>query len=120
MDTPLEISSNNDNPKYMIVKFVGNLDSYGLTEKRKDIDQLVTDCNKPFLVFDFSELEYINSESIGLLMRYNEILMAKEQKLVLLQAKQNVIDVLEVIGLLETVPYYASMEDFLKVSENAN
>ncbi len=120
LDTPLEIKIKKDNEKYWVVEFVGNLDSYGLTEKRKEIAEIIDTVDKPHLVFDFTELEYINSESIGVLMQINEKLTAKDKKLVIVHAKKNVIDVLQVIGLFETVAYYETLDEFVKGLANAN
>ncbi len=113
LESILNIRINKDNPKYWIIEFIGNLDSYGLAERRKEILEAVNAFDKQFLIFDFTALEYINSESIGLMLQINETLLGKNQQLVLIRAKKNVIDVLEVIGLLETVSYYKDLDEFL-------
>jgi anti-anti-sigma factor len=114
----LEIVLREDGENYSIVSFWGNMDTFGLSEKRKEIMQMVDDFKKEYLVFNFSELNFLNSESIGFLMQINEKLMSENRKLVIVEAKKNVFDVLEVIGLLETLPYYKKMEDFLRSIQN--
>lgn len=116
----LEIIKQEEGQNYSVVGFWGNLDSFALTEKRKEIVDLVDAFDKQYLVFNFSDLNFLNSESIGLLMQLNEKLINKEKKLVIVQAKKNVLDVLEVIGFLEMVPYYKKLEDFLRTLNNAN
>jgi anti-anti-sigma factor len=118
LESILQIRVNKDNSKYWIVEFIGNLDSYGLAERRKEIMMAVDTFDKQYLVFDFTRLEYINSESIGLMLQINETLLARKQELVLVRAKKNVIDVLEVIGLLETVSYFQDLDEFLKKKLN--
>jgi anti-anti-sigma factor len=113
LESILKININKENPDYTVIDFQGNLDSFGLSERRKELVFAVDECEKKYLVFNFSELDYINSESIGMLLQFNEQMMKKNQKLVLVSAKKNVIDVLTVIGLLETVPYYQSLDEFL-------
>lgn len=116
----LEIVQKEEGESYSVVAFWGNLDSFGLSEKKKEILDLVDQCAKEYLVFNFMDLNFLNSESIGFLMQINEKLMEKGKKLVIVQAKKNVLDVLEVIGLFETMPYYKKLEDFLSTLNNAN
>lgn len=116
----MEFGKQQEGENYIAYSFVGNLDSYGLGEKKAEILDAISKFEKTYLVFNFAELNFLNSESIGFLMQTNEELMAKSKKLILVQAKKNVLDVLEVIGLLETIPYFKNMENFLSSIKNVN
>lgn len=116
----LEVIEKENGEKYLVLSFWGNLDSFGLSEKKDQINQIVEGFSKEYLVFNFADLNFLNSESIGFLMHLNEKLIAEGKKLVIVQAKKNVLDVLEVIGLLETMPYFKKMEDFLSNINNVN
>ena len=116
----LEVVLKEGNEKYDIVKFWGNMDSFGLSEKKQDILKIVDVFQKKYLVFDFSDLNFVNSESISFLMQINEKLQSSNNSLVLVEAKKNVLDVLDVIGLLETMPYFKRMDDFLRSIRNDN
>lgn len=116
----LEIVLHEGDENYSRVSFWGNLDSFGLSQRRKELLAIVDGLTKKWLVFDFKDLNFLNSESIGFLMQVNENLMQKNKKLVLVNAKNNVLDVLQVIGLLETMPYYKDLEDFLRSINNAD
>lgn len=116
----LEIVLHDEDERYTRVSFWGNLDSFGLSEKRKEIMGTVDAMSKKWLVFDFTDLSFLNSESIGFLMQVNENLMENGKNLVLINAKKNVLDVLQVIGLLETMSYYKDLEEFISSIENAN
>lgn len=104
----------NDDPKleYSVVDFRGNLDSYNIKEKKQRLFEIVNDAKKKYLVFNFQNLIFINSESISLLMQFNEILQKKAKKLVIVGAKKNVVDVLNVIGLFQTMSYFKDIVDF--------
>lgn len=120
LNSTLEINVSKDlNPNYWKVDFSGNLDSYSLKDKRKEIMDLVAALDRPMMVFDLEKLVFINSESISLLMNISETLAAAGKKLVLVSAKKNVFDVLDVIGAFEVVTHYKAYEDFLKTLENA-
>lgn len=100
--------------KYKIIEFHGELDSYSLKKHREKVLEMAENLDKEVLVFDFSGLDYINSESISFLLQVNNLLHEKSRKLVLVQPKPNVKDVLDVIGIFETIPYYSTLLDFLK------
>jgi anti-anti-sigma factor len=114
----LEVVKKEEGENYEVINFWGNMDTFGLSEKRNEIMQMVDSFQKQYLVFNFAELNFLNSESIGFLMQINEKLIAANRKLVIVDAKKNVLDVLEVIGLLETLPYYKKLDDFLRSLKN--
>jgi anti-anti-sigma factor len=116
----LELVVSKDNPNFWSVDFFGNLDTYGLQQKRKDIMDLVEAIDKKYLAFNFANLDFINSEAISVLMQISEKLKAKGAKLALIGAKKNVVDVLNVIGIFEMIPYFKTMPDFLKNLENVH
>ena len=72
----------------------------------------MNNADKEYLVFNFQNLNFINSECISLLLQFNDILRLKDKKLVIMSAKKNVVDVLEVIGVFQTMPYFKSISDF--------
>ena len=98
---------------YTVLSFIGDLDSYNLDEKRKMIMETVEKADRKYLVFNFMNLVYINSESIGLIFQINEILSKIDKKLVIVNAKKNVVDVLKVIGLFDVVLNYKTMPEFI-------
>lgn len=120
LEKTLELVVSKDNPNFLLVDFFGNLDTFGLKEKRKEIMDLVEKLDKKYLVFSFTGLNFINSESISVLMQINESLKAKDRQLILVGAKKNVVDVLNVIGIFEMMPYFKTMPDFLRHLENVH
>lgn len=108
------------NPNIWKVDFFGNLDSYSLQTKKKEILDYIDLVEPATLLFDFKGLNFINSESIGLVLHISEKLAEKNKKLVLVGAKKNVFQVLDVIGAFELIPHYKSYDDFLRNQGNAN
>lgn len=102
----------NNSQNYCVVNFEGNFDKFGLEKVRENIEDLIEKCETPYLVFNFSQLNFINSESIGFLLTLHSRLIKKDKKLVLLQARSNVKDVLEVIGMFKIIPHYDSLAEF--------
>lgn len=105
---------NQKNPKFTEMVFKGELDSTGLVQVRNEIYEQVEALSKSYLVFNFAELDYINSESIGMLIQVQEMLQKKGHSLVIVNPQKIVADVLAVIGIDQTVDVYKSMADFLR------
>jgi len=110
----LSILIQNEAPKYKIIEFVGEFDSYSLLKLKERLDQEISLFDREVLVFNFAQLLFINSESISFVLRAAEDLQKRGKKLVIIQARPNVYDVLKVIGMFDTVPYYANLIEFLK------
>ncbi|MFC1749368.1 STAS domain-containing protein [Pseudomonadota bacterium] len=94
------------------IKLTGNLDKVGLDTIRSQIDETVEASDKEFIVLDFENLDFINSESIGFLLTLYYRLLKKKKKLVIVGAAENIMDVLSVIGLLKIIDNYPSLDTF--------
>lgn len=99
---------------YQVVSFDGDLDRAGQNAIQEQIDKLVSNFSYTFLVFDFNNLNFINSEGIGLLMTIHAHLVKTKKGLIIIRAKSHVKDVLGAIGIFSLLPYYETLEDFLK------
>lgn len=112
----IEIQPGNGKP-YKLIKLTGNLDKAGLAAVREQIESAESKMSDNVLVFDFSGLNFINSEGIGFFMMINHRLIQNKKKMVIVGATDNVRDVLNVIGLLniiESFPSLVEMEAGLK------
>jgi stage II sporulation protein AA (anti-sigma F factor antagonist) len=98
---------------YQVVEFKGNLDKIGLYSVKEKLEQLVEQFQKQYLIFNFENLEFANSESIGLLLVLHARLVKKNQKIVLVGSKSHVKDVFEVIGLTKIIDCFDSLKAFL-------
>ncbi len=103
-----------DGQKYQVVEFHGELDKAGLSLISAQLNTLVENFPYAHLVFNFSDLNFINSEGIGLLMTLHSHLTNMGKNLILVAAKANVKDVLNVIGILNVLKTFYSIEEFLK------
>ena len=108
----IETVKGQETEKYDIIKLTGNLDKVGLDTVRGNIDAEVESSRKEFIIMDFSQLNFINSESIGFLLTIYYRLLKKQKKLVIVAAPENIKDVLSVIGLLKIIDSYDSIDEF--------
>lgn len=98
--------------KMKLIKFSGQLDESNVDENAKKIYKLIDVIDtKPLFIFDFSELEYMNSKSIGYLTDWYGKISAKEGKIVIIGAKENILDILQVVGLTQLIDNYSTVEE---------
>lgn len=106
-----DVQSDSDK-KVKIVKIVGQLDESNVDEEAKKIYEVIEVAGAGLsLIFDFSDLEYMNSKSIGYLTDWYSKVSSSGGKLVVAQAKSNIIDILQVVGLTQLVTTYPSVEE---------
>lgn len=98
---------------YQLIKFSGEFDKAGHSEVKEKLDMCVKDFNLKALVFDFQDLKFINSEGIGYLMEIHAHLTQRDRKLVIVGANAYVKDVFQAIGIMEIVPIYENLKEFL-------
>ncbi len=115
----LEILVDNSDSRFLHISLKGDFDSYGIKEKGKELTTLVDNLKEMILLLDLSELNFINSQGIGQLLKFREGLSEKGQKLIIVNAKKNVLDVLNAIGIFETVTYFQTLPSFFKSLDNA-
>lgn len=97
-----------------VVKFTGEFDKAGHIEIREELDKFVEGFSLKSMIFDFSELKFINSEGIGYLMEIHAHLVQRDRQLVIVGPNSHVNDVFKAIGLSEIIPLFNCVNDFLK------
>jgi anti-anti-sigma factor len=99
---------------YQVIELDGDMDKAGLSIVKDDLEKISDDFAYKYLVFDFTDLNYINSEGIGFFMALHSHLVKMKKVLVFTSARDNVKDVLSVIGILSVVEYHDTLEEFKK------
>lgn len=95
-----------------IVHIAGQLDETNVDEEAKKIYTLIEGTPSGLnLIFDFSALEYMNSKSIGYLTDWYSKVSAMGGKVVISQARENILDILQVVGLTQLINAYPSIEE---------
>ncbi|PIQ77020.1 hypothetical protein COV82_06675 [Candidatus Peregrinibacteria bacterium CG11_big_fil_rev_8_21_14_0_20_46_8] len=95
-----------------LVKFAGQLDESNVDDKAKEIYAIIESVPQGlFLIFDFSELEYMNSKSIGYLTDWYTKLTERQGSIIIAQAKPNILDILQVVGLTQLIKSVGTLEE---------
>lgn len=115
--TPIELiisDVNLDNSDRIVkqIAFIGQLDESNVDEQAKKVYELLeTLPEKSALIFDYGELEYMNSRSIGYLTDWYSKMLEKQGKLVVVKARDNIEDILKVVGLTQIIEFYLSLDE---------
>ena len=107
-----DVQSTQPGKTIKLVHVVGQLDESNVDEKSKVIYQMLETVPQGLnVIFDFSGLEYMNSKSIGYLTDWYSKISATGGKVVIAQARDNILDILQVVGLTQLINAYASVEE---------
>jgi len=111
----ITIGDLNPDKKYQVIQFDGDFDKVGYEEVRETLNGSVKGFSGISLVFDFTNLKFINSEGIGYLVEVHAHLVKDNKKLIIVGPNDHVKDVFETIGINELIPIFTDLNAFLKV-----
>lgn len=95
-----------------LIRISGQLDESNVDEEAKKIYSLIESVpNGLNIVFDLSALEYMNSKSIGYLTDWYSKVSSNGGKIVIAQARENILDILQVVGLTQLINAYPSLDE---------
>lgn len=107
-----DLTSNNSNIMAKLIKFQGQLDESNVDEKAKLIYALIEQHPQNlYLLLDFTDLEYMNSKSIGYLTDWYGKVTEGGGRMVVAKAKSNILDVLQVVGLTQLINAYTTFDE---------
>jgi len=103
-----------DNPDKIVklIKFAGQLDESNVDEKSTIVYELIDSLpNGASIILDFNDLEYMNSKSIGYLSDWFSRISTKGGKLIIAQVRENISDILNVVGLSKIIPVTMTLDE---------
>jgi len=114
MNKSLDVKFQNPdlNNSSQVVAFSGEFDKVGRADVAPELESLIKNFTLDSLIFDFSGLKFINSESIGYIIDMQSRLSKYGKKFVLIGADQHVKDVLNAVGISEIIPMYETLDEY--------
>lgn len=94
-----------------LIAFMGQLDETNVDHEAKQIYQVITEMTEPHLLLDFSNLEYMNSKSIGYVTDWFTQVSGKNGSIAIIGPKPNILDILKVVGITQIITVYSSLEE---------
>jgi len=93
-----------------LITFTGQLDETNVDAEAQKIYRIIEEMPEPNLLFDFANLEYMNSKSIGYLTDWYSKVMAKNGKLTITRPRANILDILKVVGITQIINIYDNLD----------
>lgn len=102
--------------RYALVTPVGQIDEENLDDFCRAVDPFL-DSEHTYLVFDLGRLDFMNTKVIGYLINTHEQLMENNRRMIFVNANQNILEILELVGLVQVVPIFEKEKHFLLAIE---
>lgn len=103
-----------EHPSFQIVKFKGQIDETNLQQVTEQVEPYVDNKEIQVLVFDFQELEFLNSKVIGYMADLHSQLDERNCKMAIISASNDVTDILELVGLTSLIPCYSDIDSAIQ------
>lgn len=97
--------------KVYLVTLEGKVDAATVDDFQQNVNQLFTDGSPLNIILDLSDLQYINSKFVGYVLNWQMQADNNDGKVVLIGAKEYILDVLNVQGVLQFVPHCLTREE---------
>jgi len=97
-----------------VVTLAGEMDESNIESVRTQLDPLLNDLSVVHLLFDLSQLEFINSKGIGYLVSVHTHLSKDKRAMILASAQEAVMDVISLVGLTTIIKYFDTLDEALQ------
>lgn len=94
-----------------LITFSGQLDETNVDHEAKRVYQVIDEMPEPVLFLDFSNLEYMNSKSIGYVTDWFTRATGKNGSISIIGPKPNILDILKVVGITQIITVYTTLEE---------
>jgi stage II sporulation protein AA (anti-sigma F factor antagonist) len=97
----------------LIVHFNGELDHHSAEYVRQKIDNEIIKSTTKNIIFDFSNLSFMDSSGIGVIMGRYKNIQKLNGKAVVININEQVRRVFELSGMMKIIPGYENVETAL-------
>lgn len=99
------------NGKNLIVKMSGELDHHSAENVRFKIDNNIETMGFPNLVFDFSDLNFMDSSGIGVIIGRYKRVTEYDGKVAIVNMRANIKKVFELGGIFNLIKEYKNLDE---------
>lgn len=99
----------------LTVKITGDMDHFHVGFLRSEIDRKIREIPIKNLVFDLSELEFMDSSGVGLLLGRFKRMQEMDGRVFIAGAKPSVERVINISGLHKIIPVYETMDKAIDI-----
>ncbi len=99
----------------LIVKLIGDLDHHGASQIREKIDAKIISANAKNLILDLSELKFMDSSGIGIIMGRYKTITSIGGKLFMVCPSKSINKLIRMCSIDKIVPVKDTIEEILKL-----
>ena len=114
MEATLKVDIKDAEDGYQVVAFAGEFDKAGYSGIKTELTAFLKSFEKKSMIFDFSDLKFINSEGIGFLMELHTHLKKEAKHFVIVGSDDHILDIFETIGIKEVIPLHKNLKAYLQ------
>lgn len=97
----------------LVVFLSGDIDQHKVASIRNDIDKAMVENNAINLVFDFSEVDFMDSSGIGMVLSRYKVLNNKNGQLRISGASENTMRLFDMVGMKKIIQIYSTVDECL-------
>ena len=98
----------------LIVKILGELDHHGAEQIREKIDAKIVGSKSKNLILDLSELKFMDSSGIGIIIGRYKIITSLGGKLFLVSASKSIDRIIKMCGIEKIITVKTSVGEVLE------
>jgi anti-sigma B factor antagonist len=110
------MSSVADPTKWRVLPVEGELTLTGASKLREELLQLITDSGEATIVLDLTDVTFIDSTAIGVIIGARKRLATQRRQLWLAAPQEAVLRTLKLVALDKLIPIYESMDEAERVA----
>jgi stage II sporulation protein AA (anti-sigma F factor antagonist) len=100
--------------KNLVVKIIGDLDHHVVNNLKEKIEQNYKHSNAQNIIFDFSDVKFMDSSGIGLIIGRYKFLKGMGSELAIANIKDELKPIIEISGLEKIIKFYSNIDEALK------
>lgn len=87
-------------------------------EELRELEQIISSCvldNRKTVVLDLQRISFINSQGLGLIVRFYNCMTNAENKLILLVSRSSILEIFEISGFCEFMTIAKSNQELMDI-----
>jgi len=109
----IEQSSIDSHPEIAVVTLHGEVDAASLGSIEAAVHPLTDTPTIVSIVFVVSDVSYMNSRAVGLLMNVYSVMNEKQRTIALVGLQDSVKETMSLVGVTQLVPVFESLQDYI-------
>lgn len=104
-------------PHIRLIVLKGQVDESNLHVLEGHLDPLVGHEEVNTLIFNFKDLEFINSRVIGYLLSIYSSMATQDKRMAIVESNDQIMSILSLVGLTTLIGHYGTLSEALEVLE---